>query len=157
MNWRRTTRRALICVAALMGLAAVSGGFYHSGIARMGPQRSGAVWAEHGCIVVEYMHRPDPLSIGRSIVSDWSPVVDHPRWKWMFRISDQAHMYPFTMTGWTVSALQLPLWAPILAALAAAWCLRPRFQRPGHCDCGYDLQGTVGQCPECGAPVKLES
>lgn len=44
--------------------------------------------------------------------------------------------------------------APVLALLGTArrWLRRRRYLRSGRCvACGYDLRGSCGRCPECGA------
>jgi hypothetical protein len=52
----------------------------------------------------------------------------------------------------------IPYWAiaAVLALLSIWMIVRRRQQRPrslpGHCrECGYDLRGSEGSCPECGA------
>ena len=50
----------------------------------------------------------------------------------------------------------VPLWIPfvlIVVPTVIAW-RRDRRPKPGHCACGYSLEGNVsGRCPECGKEV----
>jgi hypothetical protein len=62
--------------------------------------------------------------------------------------------------------IQLPIWTMLLPAATAVWwlgTLRPwirgrRRQLAGQCiSCGYDLRGSAGACPECGAEREVEA
>jgi hypothetical protein len=73
--------------------------------------------------------------------------VKAPAWYWGFQWEPR-------------DVLQIPLWAPFLAAAAPAAALwRPelrdrRRRRSGRCpSCGYDRRGLTpdAKCPECGA------
>ena len=56
-----------------------------------------------------------------------------------------------------VTAVDVPLW-PVLVLVGGMmgglwWWAGPKV-KPGHCRCGYDLQGLSGErCPECGAAM----
>lgn len=70
--------------------------------------------------------------------------------------------FEFVATGrplrWNYFVVGVPFWALCLppAALAAwgglAWRRQRRREFTGRClNCGYDLRGSPGNCPECGA------
>ena len=54
--------------------------------------------------------------------------------------------------------LRFPLYAAFLAVAIPTllvWRFGPKPIQPGHCRCGYDLQGNEsGVCPECGVEVQ---
>src|ERR1041385_5203899 len=61
-----------------------------------------------------------------------------PRWRWGFRLHDDA--------GYLEKRLEVPLWAPslLLAAPTAFLWYRDRRPAPGRCPaCGYDLTGLA--------------
>lgn len=74
----------------------------------------------------------------------------HPRIEFFL---PQSKRYP----GGPIIDLMIPLWPlPAFFAAMSVWLTRRRRGIvPGHCSCGYSLQGNQsGICPECGGKVK---
>ena len=65
----------------------------------------------------------------------------------------------FALVGVTqVNGFTLPLiypFAGVAIPTLLVWRFWPKSVKPGHCRCGYDLQGNEsGRCPECGVEVQ---
>jgi len=83
---------------------------------------------------------------------------DKPALKWAFAGFRLARgNLPLGRIAGAYTAVTVPQWVFVLAAAIPTWrggrrlYLRRRRARRGLCvDCGYDLRGTPGRCPECG-------
>jgi len=72
-----------------------------------------------------------------------------PTWRPWFEYEDFRGS-AFSALG---QVLWIPLWAPLIVVAAPTAIMWRRLRRPlpGHCRCGYNLEGiTSGVCPECG-------
>ena len=84
---------------------------------------------------------------------------DKPALKWKlggFRLARGD--FAFIRSSPRYTAVTVPQWLLLAAAAVPAWrttrtqYLRRMRSRRGWClSCGYDLRGTPGRCPECGA------
>ncbi len=97
---------------------------------------------------------PEPMAFGLAApASSRLEIGPPPRWHERFW-SWWPHMFGF---GGRWTSVYLPLHFPATGlALVTAWLfLRDRrsmrWAREGRCaECGYDLSGVSGKCPECG-------
>lgn len=67
------------------------------------------------------------------------------RWRWWFIIARTPKSSQFFV----------PIWLPLIAAVAVSWYTRPKRISDACCpSCGYALEGlTSTTCPECGTTI----
>lgn len=109
--------------------AALHKGSLRVSVDRGGPNGRSGVWLDEGWSLIIRSHT-------HWTARRWFPVVRHS-------------------AAMKLTNVVIPLWLPLLAALAAGAMMgRPRFRSraPGLCPhCGYNIQGLSGAtCPECG-------
>ena len=84
---------------------------------------------------------------------------------WLNSTNSPVHWMPIYSHSAGLSTLRLPLWLPLLLVAVPAgllWHTDLRAARrarrfPNHCPaCAYDLSGSPGPCPECGAAPPSE-
>ena len=132
------------------------------------------VHSERGKVWVGYVPHPRkgipsprwsflPLSVPFALLHLTSG--DREWHRWGFGYSGAIRIAPADMPqnyrpfiGMLCYILVVPYWflAVLFAILPLVWVIRRwRGRYPkGHCQkCGYDLRGSEGRCPECGAPI----
>jgi hypothetical protein len=127
---------------------------------------TGGVWTVSGWYDVGYAYAPNPGFVvagadrgGGYIAWGSDPNIvrrlpANPGWHARPHPARWAGGWEFRMDP-GLSGVAVPLWAPVLAALAVAGLCFSLSRRPipGLCPrCGYDRSGVpAGVCPECGA------
>jgi hypothetical protein len=104
--------------------------------------------------VFSYLWSSDEL---RQTLAQRNGVSPDLQWEW--RVSPRARGMEwriFSRAFGSRSAINIGLWFPAAVCglgAGALWLRRERKVSEGHCACGYDLAGSPGVCPECGAPA----
>ena len=125
-----------------------------------------------GCGLRSFSAAPIPFAVMRTLdtmkggkIEKLREVYSSPPWWW--RIGDKTGFlgYAGLDTLWLpryssqsgIFHLMIPFWLPALFFTAASWLLvvpsirRRKRKKLGLCvKCGYDLRGSMDQCPECG-------
>ncbi|HRX83463.1 MAG TPA: hypothetical protein P5572_00425 [Phycisphaerae bacterium] len=139
-------RLGLLACATLIALWIVS---LRYGVSYFSLQSGYTIGVGSGAISLDVFNRPSVTFAGADgDVDFWERwlVSDVSGWPWFRLKRDKSGIVTFYL---------IPLWIPLLAAIAFTATVRAKNRRlpANHCQtCGYDLTGNeAGRCPECGA------
>lgn len=126
-------------------------GYDHAASVNVGLQRGSLVWMS------------DRGFFSSILESRWYET-GFGRLQWWFQGYGglQTQWAPQFTLGPVALALALPLWIPVVVCATyptyrmTLHCRNRRRRRIGLClNCGFDLQGSEGACPECGSSIEV--